>query len=382
MRTSRLIRASVSLLALLTTVLLFVAGCSQKPRAPSGNAVTPAAEVSRITGNEACAECHAAEMKSHAATGHAHALHIMNEEELGSLAPPEGRIPDSEIVLNKQEGRYMVQVAGEDKDLLHLNLAWGSGKTGMTYVAFIRDGTMLELRKSYFPSTHQWYLTPGQDKKPRVRDVGQLYSAERLKRCVLCHATVATGELSELKPELFGVGCESCHGAGSKHVDAMHAANALDGTKKSPPGTKVYMEKMGSWPATQLNELCGKCHRAPPAVNKNSIQVNMTNRFQPYGLMISRCFKESGGKLSCVTCHNPHDNASKDLKGYEAACLKCHTQPEAEHTALKASATAKSCPVSPKTGCIPCHMPSRQVFEDTSLPTKMADHKIAIHKGL
>jgi hypothetical protein len=390
MHSPRVIRAFVSVLALLTVTLLFVAGCSQKPPAPpaaippaapgvSSDTATPALEEARIVGNEACADCHAAEVKSHNATGHAHTLHTMNQESLGKQAPPGGRIPGTDIVLTPTNGRYLINTVGDKEDPMHLNFALGSGKTGMTYVALMSDGSLLELRKSYFPSAKKWYLTPGHDKK-QTSGLGEVYNSDVAQQCILCHATALPGHVRELKPSLFGVGCESCHGPGSSHVDSMRAANALDGTKHAPSGTKLYMEKMNSWSGTQVNELCGQCHRAPQAVNTQTKQANMTNRFQPYGLMISRCFKESGGKVSCVTCHNPHDNASTDLKSYEAACLKCHASPGSEHIALKDAVAAKACPVSPKSGCIPCHMPSRKVFSDTSLPTRMADHKIAVHK--
>jgi hypothetical protein len=48
-------------------------------------------------------------------------------------------------------------------------------------------------------------------------------------------------------------------------------------------------------------------------------------RFQPIGLMASRCFKSSKG-LSCGSCHDPHNDGSR--------VMTCHTLPHALRAAL------------------------------------------------
>ncbi len=47
-------------------------------------------------------------------------------------------------------------------------------------------------------------------------------------------------------------------------------------------------------------------------------------RFPGSTLPWSRCYAESGGALSCVTCHDPHRNAETAPAYYEAKCLSCH----------------------------------------------------------
>src|SRR5260370_9577081 len=39
-----------------------------------------------------------------------------------------------------------------------------------------------------------------------------------------------------------------------------------------------------------------------------------------YGLMKSQCFLQSGGKLMCTTCHDPHGVESN----YTVRCRSCH----------------------------------------------------------
>jgi hypothetical protein len=97
-----------------------------------------------------------------------------------------------------------------------------------------------------------------------------------------------------------------------------------------------------------------------------------TNRFQPYGLSLSKCFIKSNNKLTCSTCHSPHQDVEVNPKHYEAVCVDCHRG---------ASQQKPACPVNPKEKCISCHMPNRPVFPNTTLPTQMADHFIRIYKN-
>ena len=98
-----------------------------------------------------------------------------------------------------------------------------------------------------------------------------------------------------------------------------------------------------------------------------ALEANSTARFQPYGLEMSPCFKKSAGKLSCVTCHNPHRNVSTDHRAYEKICISCHSPTAAPYM---------PCPVNAKDKCVGCHMPKEAVFPGTSIGITMADHLI------
>ena len=141
--------------------------------------------------------------------------------------------------------------------------------------------------------------------------------------------------------------------------------------QQSPLPKDKAITSLRSATGTQLNTLCGKCHRtSADMVGMNADAKQMTNRFQPYGLAQSRCFKQSDNKLTCVTCHSPHQDAGREHKPYEAACLSCHT----------GTNKGKTCPVNPKEKCITCHMPTRPVFKNSPLPIQMADHFIRTYK--
>ena len=113
-----------------------------------------------------------------------------------------------------------------------------------------------------------------------------------------------------------GQGCESCHGPGSLHVDAGG-------------GKGKFIVNPGKDP-----EACFQCH-----IDKKA-QFNL-----PY----HHPLKE--GRMSCVSCHDPHGEDIHNPKGMSVArvndvCAQCHreqTRPHVfDHQAVRE-------------GCINCH---------------------------
>ena len=113
-------------------------------------------------------------------------------------------------------------------------------------------------------------------------------------------------------------------------------------------------------------------------------------RFQGTTLTWSRCFTESQDVLDCITCHDPHRNASTSTAHYEAKCLECHSKASQPHPAgrpghparprlraLRDDAPRTTCPVNPLTGCIGCHMPA---VEGIVPHSSFTDHFIRVHR--
>ncbi|HZO89772.1 MAG TPA: multiheme c-type cytochrome [Chthonomonadaceae bacterium] len=364
------IRCLLGTCALATAALLLAAGCAQRVPAARPQVVVAPATVSYV-GNAVCGECHQAEFNSHRASRHALTLRAMNRPSLGSLAPPVGSVANTWVTIKRLGEGFGVEITGQPESLSPLDLAFGSGKTGMTYVAIVSDDTLAEVHTSYFPHERKWYVTPGQENAPDY-GIGVTYRGATARRCLLCHATALPDNSLMPEKQFFGVGCESCHGPGSAHVAAMRAGDRAH----------LYTEQIGSWSATRINELCGRCHRTAQDVTTPTVtSVSSTHRFQAYGLMKSACFQNSHDTLSCLTCHNPHTNASTDRRTYEAACLGCHSPAQSARTASATrTVQGKTCPVNAHSGCIGCHMPRRKVFADTKVSTTMPDHFIRIYR--
>ena len=141
--------------------------------------------------------------------------------------------------------------------------------------------------------------------------------------CAECHEelvrdfrTADHAKLMSKGPNSIDMGCESCHGAGSKHQESGGA-----------PGTIIN-------PKTS-SETCYQCHLDIKA------QFNL-----PYSHPMD-------GKMSCSDCHDPHKGSAKkgggtSLAGINDTCAGCHTQQSGpfvfEHPATRE-------------GCVSCHSP-------------------------
>ncbi|HEU4753510.1 MAG TPA: cytochrome c3 family protein, partial [Armatimonadota bacterium] len=252
-------------------------------------------------------------------------------------------------------GPEMVARQGKGVERAGAKWAFGSGNRAFTYVGDF-DGAAVELRLSYFRQAGRWDFTPGQQPKYTVSTpVGTELSLPDAIACVNCHTTAAVVKDNVIRPEqsILGIGCEGCHGAGKRHIQAVQAG------EKDLRMVRLSEQR----PRTTL-ELCGSCHRteATGGDPHSPTTQGQLPRLQGPALALSRCYKESQGRLTCVTCHNPHRNASDTPRaGYNRICASCHPGPQ------KAQA---ACPRAPAGDCVSCHMPAQAV----EMPTRPVFH--------
>jgi tetratricopeptide (TPR) repeat protein len=249
----------------------------------------------QYAGSQVCRACHPAIFQAQSKTAHARAL---------ALAP-----------------------AGSSG-----HWAFGAGEKAITYVSQTGQDTIVEHGLSYYAGTKSMGLTPGHANAGDVvyRTFDPVGTA---LRCFRCHSTgpvnLAAGYIVE--PSEPGVRCESCHGPGARHAQSAGAP----GTIQNPKRLK----------AAELNELCGACHRRASELDDETDWGNAWNvRHQPEYLHRAACFRNSGGALSCLTCHGPHEPLRKSAAYYDSRCGSCH-RGVVHKTALGSSA------------CIDCHMP-------------------------
>jgi predicted CXXCH cytochrome family protein len=186
-----------------------------------------------------------------------------------------------------------------------------------------------------------------------------------LKKCGNCHVTGLNYEKrSFVEP---GVGCEACHGPGSKHIQAK---NPLDvpRTITNPANLAVGLQV----------QVCGQCHtrgKDPSGVHGYPVGfkpgMSLLNKYNPIDpgsdkkhfwpnghskahhqqyldWQTSQHAKEG---VNCVSCHTVHDTGAATryqtrLPG-DKLCLSCHT-PTANPT--------RSHSLHDMNSCISCHM--------------------------
>jgi len=121
-------------------------------------------------------------------------------------------------------------------------------------------------------------------------------------------------------------------------------------------------------------DFCGACHRTWEDVVANGFSgIGVYNvRFAPYRLENSKCWSQGDARLTCISCHDPHQPLERDPAAYDSRCLQCHVnQPGAKKTATHPGA---ACRVSTK-NCTTCHMPKIETPIQHSVFT---DHWIRI----
>jgi len=250
-----------------------------------------------------------------------------------------------------------------------LEWTFGAGSKAYTPVGRIGD-EYFEHRVSWYKESGRLGLTLGHSTAAPAdarSAVGILESRQTMLRCFNCHATgvkkAATGpDLSRIRP---GVTCERCHGAGADHAAAARSRRADAEVVRS-------ILNPGRFSPKAVIEICGECHRLPQP-GQDSLEPEVadpvTVRFQPVGLRASRCFISSG-RLSCLTCHDPHDDARPRNSGfYDAKCVACHDGPAARRTA---------CPRPARDDCVTCHMP----IASPAPYLRFTDHRIRVQAEL
>ena len=255
--------------------------------------------------------------------------------------------------------------AGVFETKFQIEYAVGSGVNGYTYLVK-RGDCLFQAPLSYYSRAGKWDLSPGYE----FGDYG--FNRPAAAACIICHSgrpqpvSEQEGRYREPAFRELAIGCENCHGPGGLHV-AEHSKGLKAG------GSIVNPAKL---PARVAEDICMMCHQRGDArvlqPGKDYIDFRPGTRLNGIlaifklasgvegdllehhsAMAASRCFKESGGRLSCLTCHDPHrfPQGEAAVAWYRSKCLTCHSD--------------RSCKIPVKerlardNDCTACHMPKR-----------------------
>ncbi|MEO1616023.1 MAG: cytochrome c3 family protein [Planctomycetota bacterium] len=352
--------------------VLLVSWQAESPSVAENEPTQTALAESEYVGKKVCGECHAKNYEWHSHHGHASTFAVVADTELPTEL--EGQTFDAGPEYGtyeyrrRDDGQLIASLFGNASESeLPLQYALGSGMHARTFLTLVPsddpDPSGLEHRATLY---HDGSLgiTPGQagssPDEERER-FGDIHAGLPLRRCVYCHVT--TGEIvgEEIVGLTANVNCEKCHGPGGEHVRQARAN--LD---PLPP----FSVGESRWDAEAEIQLCGDCHRMPRDITEREVREypDVLVRFQPIGLLRSRCFLESEQTLRCSSCHNPHQTTQDTTAETSVAqCVACHTVDKEDHVA---------CPVSPTTGCVQCHMPAVEVADGL----RFHDHWIRVRE--
>jgi hypothetical protein len=321
-------------------------------------------------GAKACGACHAATFARQSASAHARSLYRAALHPLAARFDSGGafsRAPAfhlavlasaGDVRFRADDGRYVTELPAE--------WAFGAGTQAVTFLSKVTAEMYLELALTYYADTGSFDLTPRHDslRAGTLHEaMGQPLPARAAGvQCFGCHSTgpASVTPAGEIHITEAGVHCEACHGPGGAHRAAV-----LKGDRTQ---AKHLVRNPGALGAAALNDLCGKCHRVASNLTEADWNSPWSIRHQPPYLGRSRCFQKSGGRLSCLTCHEPHEALRRqDAAYYRARCTACHSKSDRP--------PARSCAAEKESDCTHCHMPAVRVSSHLSF----RNHQIGIY---
>jgi predicted CXXCH cytochrome family protein len=215
----------------------------------------------------------------------------------------------------------------------------GSGKRGRTYL-FQQQGYWFEAPINWYAKKQLWDMPPNY---LAAREMPLTLAVD--PGCLHCHASGVASALPDARnhyaaaPFAYGgITCSACHGDATAHIASRG---------------KVSLPEIDSMEPLRRDSVCLNCHlEGQAAVIRRGKQLqNFTpgdNLFDyalffVYGsesgsggratsqweaLLKSACKQQSGDRLTCTTCHDPHSSPSpsKRVAFYRQRCLQCHNQ--------------------------------------------------------
>jgi Flp pilus assembly protein TadD len=265
-------------------------------------------------------------------------------------------------VVQRSGSTYLRRVEPGSSNVIEKRIDYiiGSGNHSRTLIHRNERNKLIELPVSWYSeSGGYWAMSPGYD-RPDHSD----FRREVSDSCLFCHngyPSEANGGLAK------GIDCQRCHGPGEAHAKgkgriinpARLASDRqmeiclqchLESASRTLPDA---IRRFGRGPFSyRPSEPLGDFQLYFDFIKPSDERITVNN--SAYGLMKSRCFLRSAGKLKCTTCHDPHGSETN----YTAVCRSCH---QTQHEASTQN-------------CAGCHMQKRRT--EDAVHVVMTDHLI------
>lgn len=395
-------------------MIVLSGGCVREPESVSSESRTPQPSqsddpriawppddrrVDAYTGSDRCAECHEQIVHSYFSS-HPMGRSVRMPDELHPAVYD--TLPASFQVAGR---RYAVQQT--DSELVQsesitdppgeiyrqgcrTDFAIGSGQRGHTFV-INREGSLYQAPLTWYSERSRWDLSPGYDPQQHPRFERRISDG-----CLACHSgrpNRSADTRNRFETPIFheaSIGCERCHGPGSRHVN-FHS-NAESGITDSIVNP-IRLDPM------RRDSVCFQCHLhghqrilrqrreeydfrpgdrlsdvwvtfVQSTADRSSASRNAVSQVEQ--MLASRCYQGSNGRLGCISCHDPHQTPpeAERLRFYRRQCRTCHQSPDSD-CALPQPQRLKT---SASDSCIQCHMPS---VDASDVPhTAQTDHRV------
>lgn len=372
-----------------------------KCTSPDNNIKDGPVQYAAFAGSASCVTCHKDIYEKHLQTEHFLSSKSSGIENIkGSFDEGKNEYHYSAVSSVKMERQndslfQTEYVMGERVKKHLIDMVVGSGRKGQSFLSW-KNNSLVQLPVTYFTPESTWSSSPGfSPRKPAFNRV-------ITSRCLECHSTWFQKMSEEKKhPEefdkvhiIYGVDCEKCHGPAKKHVDHH--------TSKPGESNGKYIVNPANLSRELKTDLCALCHSGRLEKTKPSFSFQAGDKLSDYfspsnstspvpnldvhgnqlGLLsISTCFVKS--EMTCMSCHNVHENEKGKLEIFSQRCMNCHNGDQHKACSMKDSVGDII-----NKNCIDCHMPlqpSQSItvyLEGAPIPTtaKLRTHHITIYK--
>lgn len=374
------------------------------------------AEISSYVDPAACSFCHSAIYQTYQRTGMGRSFYRpadgrMTEDWSGRNAFYH-KASDRNYTMIARDGRFYQRRHQKGPDGGQTNVVekeihyvMGSGNHAHTYLHRSAAGHIVELPVAWYAASAStgrnagyWAMNPGYD-RPDPPDFRRRVGYD----CMFCHngyPELPAGADRSGTDAVFpanlpqGIDCQRCHGPGREHVRLAESGKA------GPEAVRGAILNPARLPAERQLEVCMQCHlettsfRLPHAIVRYERGIFSYRPQEPltsfilhfdhpagrgyddkfeiahaaYRLRKSACFRQSAGRLTCTTCHNPHDipRDAAAVEHYTTVCRSCHATELTER--IRAGRHTRSA------DCLGCHMPKRRT--EDAIHVVMTDHYI------
>jgi predicted CXXCH cytochrome family protein len=372
-----------------TLVAVALAACEpRQDAAASGAANAPAELPTSFVGSQACAGCHASEHDAWRSSHHQRAMELATEQTvLGDFGDTSFVYFGRTTRFAKSDARFLVTTENQSGELETFTVTHTLGVEPLQqYLVAFEDGRIQALpfawdsRPAEAGGQRWFHLYPDEDVKPSSPLFWTRAQQNWNHMCGECHTTnfakgfSAQTQRFDTRFSELGNGCESCHGAGSKHVAAQRSGRVDAGD------AMLALTNQSS----QI-EQCGVCHArrvrlSEPVAGREKLHETWRPELIQDGLYFAdgqfrdEVFeigsflqsKMAAHDVRCTSCHEPHRGKLK-AEG-NALCTQCHApkyDSEEHHFHASGSDGAQ---------CVSCHMPQRTYM----VVHARRDHRIAV----
>jgi Flp pilus assembly protein TadD len=328
-------------------------------------------------GDAACIRCHAEIAETYRQHPMGRSLSSIDAAKATIGDEVDGRVlfeaDGLEYAIERRDGHVFHQETRRDasgrviaRNEAEVRFALGSGSQGVSFL-IDRDGFLFESPIGWYSRKRRWDLSPG------YRRNNAHFDRPVLPGCLYCHANrvePVEGTMNRYRPPIFrgqSIGCERCHGPGELHVKRPGLVDGRDTTIVNPAALEPSRRDavceqchlMGQQRVVKLDRQDDDFRPGLPFYSVWSVFERAAgtdeDRFvgQVEQMHESRCFRDSGGRLGCISCHDPHRRPSPEERAsyFRERCLECHADrgcrlPEATRRARVRG-----------DDCTGCHMP-------------------------